>query len=91
MPTEREERENEYMAKKKKPKKVTRHLEISEGFPEKQAMCDPGLEGQEGCCELTAYNTALVPGTCPRAVPILTHLTLKTTYHAGTIAIPFYR
>lgn len=73
------------------PKKVIRHLEISEDFPEEEAMCDPDLERQEGCCELISYNTALVPGTRLLAVPILTHLILKTTYSANTIATPFYR
>lgn len=29
-------------------RKATEHSEISEGFPEEEAMCDPGLEGQTG-------------------------------------------
>lgn len=80
-------RENEYTVKKK----VTRHLEISEGFLEEEAMSDPGFEGQEGHCELTSCNTALVLEAYVLAVPILTHLILKTTYKANTIATPFYK
>ena len=53
-------------------------------------MSDPGLEGQEGHCEPTSCNTALVPGAYLLAVPILTHLILKTTYKANTTATPFY-
>lgn len=72
-------------------KKVTRYLEISEGFLEEEAMSDPSFEGQEGHCELTSCNTALVPEAYLLAVPILTHLILKTTHKANTIATPFYK
>ena len=53
-------------------------------------MSDPGFEGQEGHCEPTSCNTALVPWAYLLAVPILTHLILKTTYKANTTATPFY-
>lgn len=79
-------RENEYTAEKKS--RGTWRSGAG-GFPE--GTCDSGLEGQEGHCEVTSYDTALGLGTCLQGVPILTHLIFETTHDAGTAATPFYR
>lgn len=44
------------LQRKRMAQKVTRHLEIREGFPEEEATCDPTLKRQEGSCVKSGHH-----------------------------------